>query len=108
MDKKEAYEKELNKLNEIFKEVEEANKKLAEGLILDAAFLYAENYELKKILKTTGMIKFHPDDKSLQRPLPIAKEYRQNLNSYSIVIKTLSSVLQKRIDDEDEDMEDYE
>jgi len=108
MTKKEAYNEELKKLNEIFKEVEESNKKLVEGLILDAAFLYAENYELKKILESTGMIKFHPTDKSLQKPLPVAKEYRQNLNSYSIVIKTLSNVLQKKIDNDEDDMEDYE
>lgn len=108
MTKKEAYNKEVNKLNEIFNDVEESDRKLVEGLIQDAAFLYAENYELKQILEKTGMIKIHPDNPSLQKPLPIAKEYRQNLNSYSIVIKSLSSVLQKKIDDDDDDMGEYE
>lgn len=108
MTKEEAYNQEFNKLNEIFLDVDESNKKLVDGLIQDAAFLYAENYELKKILTITGMIKFHATDKSLQKPLPIAKEYRQNLNSYSVVIKTLSSVLQKKIEDDDDDMGDYE
>lgn len=108
MTKKEAYEIELNKLNEIFKDVDESNRKLVEGLIQDAAFLYAENYELKQILKETGMIKIHPNNPSLQKPLPIAKEYRQNLNSYSVVIKSLSSILQKKIDDDDDDMEEFE
>ncbi len=108
MTKKEAYNKELNKLNEIFKDVEETNRELVEGLIHDAAFLYAENYDLKQIIDKTGMIKYHPDDKSLQKPLPVAKEYRQNLNSYSIVMKTLSNVLQKKIDDDDDDMDEYQ
>lgn len=108
MTKKEAYNKELEKLNEIFIDVEESDKKLVEGLIQDAAFLYAENYDLKQILNKTGMIKIHPDDSSKQKSLPIAKEYRQNLNSYSVVIKTLSSVLQKKIDDEDDDMNEFE
>lgn len=108
LDKKEAYKKELNKLNEIFNDVEESNKKLVEGLIQDAAFLYAENYELKQILKETGMIKIHPDNQTLQKTLPIAKEYRQNLNSYSVVIKSLSSILQRRIDEEDDDMDEFE
>lgn len=108
MTKKEAYNKELEKLNQIFIDVEDSDKKLVEGLIQDAAFLYAENYELKQILNQTGMIKIHPDDSSKQKPLPIAKEYRQNLNSYSVVIKTLSSVLQKKIDDEDDDMNEFE
>lgn len=108
MTKKEAYEIELNKLNEIFKDVDESNRKLVEGLIQDAAFLYAENYDLKQILRKTGMIKIHPNNPSLQKPLPIAKEYRQNLNSYSVVIKSLSSILQKKIDDDDDDMEEFE
>ena len=107
MTKREAYNKELNKLNEIFSDVEESDKKLVEGLIQDAAFLYAENFVIKQVLEDTGMIKIHPDNPNLQKPLPIAKEYRQNLNSYSVVIKSLSSVLQKKIDDEDDDMDEF-
>lgn len=108
MTKKEAYNKEINKLNEIFSDVDESYKKLVEGLIQDAAFLYAENYVLKQILEQTGMIKIHPDNPSMQKPLPIAKEYRQNLNSYSIVIKSLSNILQRKIDDDDDDMDEFE
>jgi hypothetical protein len=107
MTKKEAYEKELNKLNEIFNDVEESDKKLVEGLIQDAAFLYAENYVIKQVLEETGMIRINPKNMNQQKPLPIAKEYRQNLNSYSIVIKSLSSVLQKKIDDDDDDMNEF-
>jgi hypothetical protein len=108
MTKKEAYNKELNKLNEIFNDVDESYKKLVEGLIQDAAFLYAENYILKQTLEQTGMIKIHPGNATLQKPLPAAKEYRQNLNSYSVVIKSLSSILQKKIDDDDDDMNEFE
>jgi hypothetical protein len=108
MTKKEAYEDELKKLNELFNEVEENTKKLNEGLIKDAAFLYAENYELKQVLDQTGMVKIHPDNLSLQKTIPAAKEYRQNLNSYAVVIKTLNSVLNKGANEEDDDMDDYE
>jgi hypothetical protein len=108
MTRNEAYNKELNKLNEIFNDVDESYKKLVEGLIQDAAFLYAENYVLKQTSAQTGMIKIHPDNPSIQKPLPIAKEYRQNLNSYSIVIKSLSNILQRKIDDDDDDMGEFE
>jgi regulator of replication initiation timing len=106
--KQKVYEGELVKLTELFKDVDESNKKLVEGLIQDAAFLYAENYVLKQALDKTGMIKFHHDNPTLQKPLPAAKEYRQNLNSYAVVIKTLSGVLQKRIGDDDDDLEEFE
>lgn len=108
MTKKEAYEQELKKLNEIFGDVDESNKKLVEGLIKDAAFLYAENYILKQSLDETGMIKFHPSNQTLQKSLPAAETYRKNLNSYSNVIGKLANVLKKKIDDDDDDMNEFE
>lgn len=108
MTKQQVYKAELEKLTELFKDVDESNRKLVDGLIQDAAFLFAENYMLKELLNKTGMIKVHPENPTLQKPLPIAKEYRQNLNSYSVVIKTLNAVLQKKNDDDDEDLEEFE
>lgn len=106
--KQKVYEEELEKLTEIFKEINESKKKLVYGLLQDAAFLYAENYVLKEALTKTGMIKFHPDNPVMQKHLPAAKEYRQNLNSYAVIIKTLNGVLMKDIIEEEEDMEEYE
>lgn len=108
MTKEDIYNKELNKLNEIFSDVDESNKKLVEGLIEDAAFLYSENYGLKQVLKKTGILKIHPNNPELQKQLPAAKEFRQNLNNYAVVIKTLGSVLQKKIENDDEDMDEFE
>ena len=108
MDKKTVYEGEFAKLTEIFKDVEPAKVKLVQGLIQDAAFLFSENYILKESLNKTGMIKFHPDNLSLQKPILASKEYRQNLNSYAVIIKTLNGVLQKGIIEEEDDMDEYE
>jgi len=106
--KNEIYNIEKNKLEDIFKDIDESKRVLVNGLIQDAAFLYAENYEIKERLNKTGMIKYHPDNPTLQKPLPAAKEYRQNLNSYAVVIKTLNGVLLKKEDDDDEDMDEFE
>lgn len=108
MEKQDVYQRELEKLTKLFKDVDESNKKLVEGLIQDAAFLFAENYVLKNLLDKTGMVKVHADNPSMQKPVPAAKEYRQNLNSYSVVIKTLYGILAKKIDDDDDDMGDFE
>ena len=106
--KQKVYEEEFAKLTEVFKDINESKKKLVEGLIQDAAFLYAENYVLKESLNKTGMIKFHPTNLALQKPLPAAKEYRQNLNSYAVVIRSLDRVLMKDIVEEEDDMDEYE
>lgn len=103
MTKQKVYEKELEKLKEIFQEVEESKRKLVEGLIEDAAFLKAENYILKQVIEKTGMVKVHPEYPELQKPTEAGKQYLKNINSYSVVIKTLNGVLQKNaIEPEDE------
>lgn len=106
--KQEVYDGEFAKLTELFNEIDESKKKLVEGLLQDAAFIYAENWEIKGRLNKTGMIKYHPDNPTLQKPLPAAKEYRQNLNSYAVVIRTLNGVLLKKEDNDDEDMDEFE
>lgn len=108
MDKQKVYEQELKKLKEIFQEVEEPKRKLVEGLIEDAAFLKAENYELKQILKETGMVKVHPEYPEMQKTTEAARQYLKNVNSYSVVIKTLNSVLSKNLIEEDEDLAEFE
>lgn len=99
---------EFEKLNEIFKDVEEAKRKLVEGLIQDAAFLKVENESLRELLSKTGIVKVHPEYPDIQKPIEAAKQYRQNLNSYAVVIKALNSVLSKNIIDEADELEDYE
>jgi hypothetical protein len=108
MPKSEVYRQELTKLTEIFKDVEVTKRKLVEGLIEDAAFLKSENYILKKAITETGMVKIHPDHPDLQKPIETAKQYLKNINSYSVVIKTLNGVLNKNIIEDDDDLSDFE
>ncbi len=97
------YDEEKLKLTKLFENVEEDKKQLVQGLIEDAAFLYAENKNLKeKMNQVGGMVKFHPDKPGLQKRTEAGKQYLTNVNSYSTVIRTLNSILQKNtIEDED-------
>lgn len=108
MPKSEIYEEELEKLSEVFSVVDDSKRKLVEGLIKDAAFLKAENHELKIILSETGMVMIHPQNKQLQKPVEAARQYLKNVNSYSVIIKTLNGVLNKNIIDDDDDLSDFE
>ena len=108
MSKSEEYAKELAKLTEIFKDVEDSRRKLVEGLIEDAAFLKAENYILKQQITETGMVKIHPQNPEIQKPIETAKQYLKNINSYSVVIKTLNGVLMKNIIEDDDDLDEFE
>lgn len=108
MIKQEVYKAELRKLQEIFQEVEESKRKLVEGLIEDAAFLKAENYVLRKIMKDTGMVKVHPEYTDKQKPTEAGKQYLKNLNSYSVVIKTLNAILSKNMIEDDDELAEFE
>ena len=103
MEKQIVYQEELAKITEVFKDVEPAKMKLVQGLIQDAAFLFSENYVLKESISKTGMVKIHPEHEGIQKNIPTAAQYLKNLNSYSVVIKTLNSVLSNNtLEGEDE------
>jgi hypothetical protein len=71
-------------------------------LIENAAFLRAETWELRNLIERTGMVRAHPQHPELQKPTEAAKQYLKNINSYSVIIKTLNGVLQKnQIEGED-------
>ena len=101
--KTDEYQKELEKLNKIFESIEPDKRDLVQGLIQDAAFLLSENITLRSIIDRTGMIKVHPQYEDIQKPTEAAKQYLKNVNSYSVVIKTLSGILNKSIMEQDED-----
>ena len=101
--KDEVLQKERDKMLAIFAEVEPAKRQLVEGLIEDAAFLAAENHELRQALQKTGMVKIHPEHPDIQKPVEAARQYRMNVNSYAVVIKALNGVLSKNLLDDSED-----
>lgn len=108
MSKEAVYQKELEKLTEIFANIEESKRQLVEGLIEDAAFIKAENFIIKQSLAKTGMVKVHPIQLELQKPIESAKQYLKNINSYSVVIKTLNGVLNANMIEEEDELSEYE
>lgn len=108
MSKTDVFQKELDKLTEIFQDVEEPKRKLVEGLIEDAAFLKAENHDLRQSLSVTGMVKVHPQHPEIQKPVEAARQYLKNVNSYAVVIKTLNGILNKSAIEEDDELSEFE
>jgi len=99
---------EYDKLTAVFSEVEESKRKLVEGLIYDAAFLYSENWELRRLIAESGSVIVNPANHKQQKTLPAATQYLKNANSYAVVIKALNSILSKNEITDDDDMHDFE
>lgn len=100
-------QKEREKLNELFKDVDPVKTKLVAGLIEDAAFLFAENWFLRNSLADTGMVKIHPERPELQKPIEAAKQYRQNVAAYGMAIKTLNTILSKDASEGDDEFDKF-
>ncbi len=98
---------ELEKLKEIFQKVDPDKQKLVENLLCDAAFLSEQNEELRKAIAQTGMVKFHPTNPNLQKPTEAAKQYLRNLQTYSVVIKTLNNIFTKNSIEEEDAFEQF-
>jgi len=95
MTKIELIRKEREKLADIFKDVDANKLRLVDGLIDQAAYLVVENAMLQETMVETGMVKIHPVHKDIQKPIEAARQYRQNANSYAVIIKTLNGILSK-------------
>ncbi|XID91045.1 hypothetical protein ACF3MZ_21335 [Paenibacillaceae bacterium WGS1546] len=107
--KKAEYDKELARLRDIFAKVDPDKSELVDGLLHDAAFLKTENAELREVLGKTGTVVVHPTNPQLQKPVEAAKQYLKNVNSYSVIIKTLNGILNKNmLDEDDDDMSEFE
>ncbi|MEC0370875.1 hypothetical protein [Paenibacillus chibensis] len=105
--KMEIFNREEAKLREIFKKVDPEKAELVDGLIQDAAFLKAENCELRRRMAETGMVEFHPTNPRLQRTVEAAKQYLKNVNSYSVIVKTLNGVLMKDVIEDDDEFDKF-
>lgn len=95
MTKSELIQKERQRLADIFADIDDKKKGLIDKLIDQAAFISVENAMLQEIMVETGMLKIHPVHKDIQKPIEAAKQYRQNTNSYAVIIKTLNSILSR-------------
>lgn len=108
IDKQEDYLKEYQKLTDLFEKVDDSKKKLAAGLIEDAAYLYAESKYLRALLKNTGMVRINPNNLQQQKPIEAAKQYRANVDTYSSVISKLSKILDTQLTGDDDDLNEFE
>ncbi|WP_199615533.1 hypothetical protein [Paenibacillus alkalitolerans] len=102
------YQRELEKLRELFKDVDPAKVQLVDGLIEEAAFLRVQNAELKRVMEQSGMVLIHPSNPNLQKPVEAARQYLKNVNSYAVVIKTLNGVLNKDMIEPDDGLDEFE
>lgn len=78
-------------LDDIFKDIEENEKKLIDPLIDEVVFLEKQMNDLKEV----PFINYHPKNPSLQKKTEAAKLYKEFSQSYMNAIRILCSLLNK-------------
>lgn len=78
-------------LNEIFKDVDENQRRLVDRLIDEVIYIESELTELKKL----PSIRVHPKDSSRQEITPAGKLYKDMTATYMNAIRILCSLLSK-------------
>ncbi|MFR2529339.1 MAG: zinc-binding protein [Clostridium paraputrificum] len=101
-------QKEYERIKALFDGADESQLNLIDGAIWEAARIRVELNTLHEIVKESGLIKVHPQNPALQKELPVSKLIVKARANYLNYISKLSNLLGKNIDDEDDDLSDYE
>ena len=78
-------------LEDIFKDIDENEKKLIDPLLEEVIYLE----EQMKYLRTLPQIKVHPTNKAMQKKTEAAKLYKECSQSYMNAIRILIGILHK-------------
>lgn len=101
-------QKEYERIKALFDGADKSQLSLIDGAIWEAARIRVELNTLHEIVKESGLIKVHPQNPALQKELPVSKLIVKARANYLNYISKLSNLLGKNIDDEDDDLSDYE
>ncbi len=100
--------REINDLKSFFPGADDNKLKALEGLIEQAAYERLYLKELNRQALKSGLIQFHPENAMLQRTLPVSNEITKHSATLTNIMDKLIRHLAANIDDEDEDLNEYE
>ncbi|WP_019243655.1 MULTISPECIES: hypothetical protein [Bacillus] len=96
--KERAIKKEIKRLNDLFKDLEENKKSAVEGLIQEAAFMRATLNELKDDINKNGPIdEMEQGEYSILRASPAVTTYNAMIQRYTTVMKEIIGLFPKDI-----------
>lgn len=100
--------KEIDALISYFPGADENKLKALEGLIEQAAYEKIYLKRLNEQALKSGLVEFHPENAKLQRTLPISNEISKHSATLTNIMDKLMKHLSTNIDDEDDDLGEYE
>lgn len=99
---------EYERIKQLFSGIDEKQMQLVDGAIWECARLRVELNKLNEIAKETGLIKIHPTNPTMQKKLPVAEMLTKVRANYLNYLAKLSNILGKNIEDDENDLEEFE
>lgn len=99
---------EHDRLRALFVDVDEKQVELADGAIWEAARIRHQLDEINERAKISGLVKFHPEDPTRQKVLPVSKELPKLRAGYANIIFKLIRVLGANVSEDELGLDDYE
>lgn len=99
---------EYERIKGLFVGIDERQLHLIDGALWEAARLKIELNGLNEIVKQSGLVKINPANPSQQKEMPVSKMIVKVRANYLNYIAKLSGVLGRNVDDEDDDLEEFE
>ena len=99
---------EHDRLRKLFEDVDEKQVELADGAIWEAARIRHQLDEINERAKVSGLVKFHPEDPTKQKVLPVSKELPKLRAGYTNIIFKLIRVLGANVNEDELGLDDYE
>lgn len=101
-------QKEYERIKSLFDGADESQLNLIDGALWEAARIRVELNKLHEIVKESGLIKVHPQNPALQKELPVSKLIVKARANYLNYISKLANLLGKNINDDEDELSDYE
>lgn len=99
---------EYERIKALFTGIDEKQLDLIDGAIWEAARLRVELDDLYEIVKKSGLVAVSTKNPSMQKELPVSKMIIKVRANYLNYIAKLSNILGKNIEDDDNELSDYE
>lgn len=100
--------KEYERIKALFNGCDELQLQLLDGAFWECARLRVELDDLHDLISKTGLLKIHPQNPTMQKELPVSKLIVKARANYLNYISKLSNALGKTVDEEEDDLNDYE
>jgi hypothetical protein len=101
-------QQEYERIKALFEGVDENQLQLIDGAIWEAARLKIELNGLNEIIKQSGLVKVNPANPLQQKELPVSKMIIKVRANYLNYIAKLSAILGRNINEEDDDLAEFE